>query len=249
MKKFYIYVCIIFFPLVLIASDKSKRDEIIVIPDVSLIDMQTAGVIDHSNFSFRSRFYNNGGVLVYLKAGVIDRLNIGASFMIDRLIGSQSPLKIIKPQLQFKFRLYDGAYYLPALSLGYDGQGYYYDSGFKKYMQKERGLYLVGSKEVLLPNFMLHGGFNIPDYDERYIYGFIGFNYNIDDKINLMFEYDNLFHSDSRVNVGMRMFIAHNFSIDIAFRNIGKNSAFINGEADKTERIVQFNTSFYFGDF
>ncbi|MEF3279530.1 MAG: hypothetical protein K6357_00980 [Elusimicrobiota bacterium] len=253
MKKIFILFSVIFFiSQILIAQEKnSKRDEIIVTPEVNLIDIPTAGVIDYSNFAFKSRFYNNGGVLAYMNVGVLDRLNLGASFMIDKLIGSESPIKMVRPEIQLKFRFYDGGYYIPALSMGYDGQGYFYDKDLKKYMQKGKGLYLVGSREALLSNLMVHLGFNIPDFDDGYLYSFVGLNYNLDDKVNFIIEYDNLFHSDyhSRLNSGMRISITPNFSLDIAFRNIGRNSKFSNGEDDKMERIVQFNTTFYLGSF
>ncbi len=225
----------------------NKRDEIVLTPEISLIDIPTAGVVDYSNFYLKSRFYNNGGFLGYMNVGMLQNFNLGVSFMIDRLIGSQTPVKMVKPELQLKYRFYDGGYYMPALAIGYDGQGFYYDKNLKKYMQKSKGVYVVGSKEVFLPSFLLSGGLNIPDYDEEYLYSFVGFSYNVEDSFIIMCEFDNLFHSDypSRTNIGVRINISSNFSFDLALRNIGRNSKFINGEPNKTERIVQFNTSFY----
>ncbi|MCX7641116.1 MAG: hypothetical protein N2Z20_00595, partial [Elusimicrobiales bacterium] len=167
----------------------------------------------------------------------------------DKIIGSDSPVKMVKPEMQIKFRFYDGGYYIPALAIGYDGQGYYYDRNLKKFMQKGKGLYLVGSKEILA-QLMSHGGFNIPDFDDGYLYGFFGLNYNIEDKINLRVELDNLFHSDynSRFNLGIGINVTSNFILDIAFRNVGRNDKFINGIPEKMERIVQFKTFFYLGD-
>lgn len=250
MKKILFFICFICFYVYSFSSDK-KRDEVIVTPDVSLIDIPTAGVIDYANFNLKTRFYNNGGVLTYINAGILQNITLGASFMIDNLIGSNSPVKMVRPEMQLKFRFYDGGYYIPALALGYDGQGYYYDRSIKKYMQKGKGLYLVGSKELFFPGFMTSAGFNIPDYDEGYLYSFVGFNYNMDDKLNLMLEFDNMFHSDypSRINAGVRININSNFFVDVAFRNIGKNEKFPNGWDNKIERIVQFNTSFYLGNF
>ncbi len=227
-----------------------SREEIVLTPETSLIDIPTAGVIDYSNFEIKTRFYNNGGVLTYMNIGIINnRLNLGASVMIDRLIGSQSPVKMIKPEMQIKLRFYDGGYYLPAMALGYDGQGYYYDSSTKKYMQKGKGLYLVGSKEVV-SKMMGHLGFNIPDFDDGYLFGFIGLNYSIEDNVNISVEYDNFFHSDynSRFNLGVSINATPSFTVSVALRNLGRNSTFPNGYPEKTERIVQFKTFFYLGD-
>jgi len=250
MKKILFFICFALFPASIFSMDQ-KRDEVILTPDVSLIDVPTAGVIDYSNFNLKTRFYTNGGVLTYMNVGILQNLNLGASFMVDNLIGSNNPVKMVRPEMQLKFRFYDGGYYIPALAIGYDAQGYYYDRGMKKYMQRGKGLYLVGSRELFFSGFMTSAGFNVPDYDDGYLYAFAGFNYNIDDKVNLMLEFDNLFHSDypSRTNIGMRINVNSNFFIDIAFRNIARNEKFPNGLDNKTERIVQFNTSFYLGNF
>jgi hypothetical protein len=233
------------------SDEKQSRDEAVVSPNVNLIDIPTAGVLDYSNFSVKTRFYNNGGVLAHMNVGVLNRLNLGASFMIDRFIGSEGPVKFVRPEIQVKFRFYDGGYYIPAMAVGYDGQGYYYNSDKEKFMQKAKGLYLVGSKEILLSGLMGNLGFNVPDFDDGYLYSFIGFDYNFEDKMTFMLEYDNLFHSDyhSRFNLGMRIDITPNFGLDLALRNIGRNSKFPDGERDKMERIVQLTTSFYLGDF
>ena len=156
---------------------------------------------------------------------------------------------MVKPEMQIKFRFYDGGYYIPALAAGYDGQGFYYDRDMKKFMQKGKGLYLVGSKEIL-PNLMLSCGFNIPDFDEGYLYGFIGTNYVLEDKFNIRIEYDNFFHSDynPRFNLGLGINITSSFTLDVALRNIGTNSKFPNSLPEKVERIVQFKTFFYLGD-
>jgi len=232
-------------------GNKKRDEQIILNTDTSLIDVPTASVLDRDNFSIKTRFYNSGGVLTYLGVGILDQLTLSSSFMVDNLIGSQDNVKMVKPELQIKFRFYDGGYYIPALAIGYDGQGYYYDRNMEEYMQKGKGLYIVGTKEVFLPNFLMHAGFNIPDYDDGYLYSFVGFNYNLEDKLNLMLEFDNMFHSDykSRLNFGIRFNITPNFNFDLAFRNIGRSSKFVNGQPEKMERIVQFNTFFYLGDF
>lgn len=229
------------------AADK-ERDENIILPDTNLIDVPTSGIIDYYGFSFKSRFYSSGGVLTWLNFGVMERLNLGASFMVDNLVGSGTPVKMVHPEIQVKFRFYDGGIYLPSLAVGYDGQGYYYDRDLKKYMEKEKGLYLAASKEIGVPGLVAHAGFNIPDFDNNYLFSFLGLNYTIEDKVSLMAEYDNLFHSDDpeRLNLGARFYITPSFSLDAAVREIGKSEKFSNGWPRKSERVIQlkYNTSF-----
>jgi hypothetical protein len=187
-------------------------------------------------------------VLSALNFGVLERLNLGASMTVDRLVGSDTPINMRKPEVQFKFRFYDGGYYIPAAAVGYDSQGYYYDPSAKKYMEKGKGLYLVGSKEIGVPGLVMHGGFNVPDFDTDYLFGFLAMNYTLEDKVAFIAEYDNLFHADdlSRFNIGTRIYITPFFQLDLAVRELGRDEKFSNGLPRKAERIVQmrYNTSF-----
>jgi hypothetical protein len=228
-------------------AGKDKEQEA-VLPDTELIDIPTAGILDYYGFLVRTRVFSGGGVLSALSFGVLERLNLGASMIIDKLVGSGSPVKLVRPEIHVKFRFYDGGYYLPALALGYDGQGYFYDTDLKKYMEKERGLYLIGSREIGVSNLMAHAGFNISDFDDNLLYGFLGFNYTIEDKISLLVEYDEFFHEsvNERFNIGTRIYITPFFHLDLSVREIGKDKTFDNNDERKAERIVQlrYNTSF-----
>lgn len=247
MKK----LCYVAFMLVLAAVPASAgkdKGETVVLPDVEMIDIPTAGILDYYGFMMKTRFYSGGGVLGGLNFGVMERFNLGASMSVDRLVGSDSDVKMRKPEIQAKFRFYDGGYYIPALAAGYDGQGYYYSPSSKKYMEKGKGLYLVGSKEIGVSNLVLHGGFNVPDFDDNYLFGFLGLNYTLEDKIAFILEYDSLFHTNdpSRFNAGTRIYITPYFQLDLGMRELGSSSKFAGGEPRKTERIVQmrYNTSF-----
>ena len=54
--------------------------------------------------------------------------------------------------------LFDGTDILPALAAGYDNQGYLYQESTRDFLQLERGIYLVGSHEIFIPDFELHAG-------------------------------------------------------------------------------------------
>jgi hypothetical protein len=228
-----------------LAKDKGES---MVVPDVEMIDVPTAGILDYYGFMVKTRFYSGGGVLGGLNFGVQERLNLGASMSVDKLVGSDSPIKMRRPEIQVKFRFFDGGYYIPAAAVGYDGQGYYYNPADKKYLEKGKGLYLAGSKEIGLAGLALHGGFNVPDFDNNYLFGFLGLNYTLEDKIAFMLEYDSIFHSDdpARFNAGMRLYVTPYFQLDLGVREIGRNGTFDNGYKRKAERMVQmrYNTSF-----
>jgi hypothetical protein len=252
MKRLNIALVLLLAPMVALAEkdkDKDKsKDEAVVLPDVEMIDIPTAGILDYYGFQVKTRFYTDGGVLGGLNFGVLERVNLGASMAVDRLVGSDTPVKMRKPEMQLKFRFYDGGYYIPAAAVGYDSQGYYYDPAAKKYMERGKGLYLVGSKEIGVPGLVLHGGFNVSDFDNNYLFGFLGMNYTMEEKLAFLLEYDNLFHSNdpSRFNVGTRIYITPYFQLDIALRELGASGKFSDGLSRKPERIVQmrYNTSF-----
>ncbi|HAH33109.1 MAG TPA: hypothetical protein DCL44_12425 [Elusimicrobia bacterium] len=228
-------------------AEKNKNVDM-VLPDTELIDVPTAGILDQYGFMLKTRFYSSGGVMGLLNFGVQERLNLGASMTIDRLVGSDSSVKMRKPEIRVKFRFYDGGYYVPAFALGYEGQGYYYDAVNKKYLERGKGLYLAGSKEMWVPNLMAHCGLNISDFDRNYLFGFIGASYTVEDKVAFLLEYDNLFHSADppRLNAGTRIYITPYFQLDLAVREFGKSGHFDNGSPRKPERIVQmrYNTNF-----
>ena len=227
------------------AAKEKDRGENIVLPDTEIIDIPTAGILDYYGLQVKTRAYSNGGVITALNFGVLERLNLGAAMAVDKLIGSDSPIRMRRPEIQVKFRFFDGGYYIPAAALGYDSQGYFYDSVSKKYLEKGKGLYLVGSKEVGISNFVVHGGFNVSDFDNSYLFGFLGANYTLEDKIAFLLEFDNLFHKDdpSRFNVGTRVYITPYFQLDLDIRELSAGRDFSNGIPRKTERVVQLRYS------
>jgi len=230
-------------------NKEKNKGENVVLPDTELIDIPTAGILDYYGFQVKTRAYSGGGVVGGLNFGVLERLNLGTAMMVDRLIGSASPIKMRKPEIQVKFRFFDGGYYIPAAAVGYDGQGYYYNSDSRKYIEKGRGLYIVGSKEAGISNFVLHGGFNVPDFDATLLFGFLGANYTLEDKVSFMVEFDSLFHKEAdraRFNVGARIYITPYFQLDMGIRELNAHGELAENWPRKRERIVQlrYNTNF-----
>jgi len=211
-----------------------------IMPDTELIDIPTAGILEYYGLEVKSRFFSDGGVIGGLGFGVLPRLNLGASITGEKFIGTADPMRLVKPEIQAKYRFYDGSEYIPALAVGYDGQGYYYDHGAGKYYEKGRGLYMVGSQEVFTPHVMVHPGINVSDFNGHGVFGFIGANFTVEDAFSLMVEWDNIQRIDeSRFNTGVRFYISPFFHLDLAVREIGANSTFENGTKRSPERIVQ----------
>ncbi|MBI4057439.1 MAG: hypothetical protein HY399_07850 [Elusimicrobia bacterium] len=253
LKNYFLFLCC-FLALFQLSQAQEKRkitllsgEVDVAQPYTDVLDVPTSAITDYGGFATRTRFFSGGGLLTYLTFGVFQRLNLGASLNFDRLIGNSSPVTITRPEIQVKFRFYDGDRYLPSLAVGYDGQGLFYDRGLKKYMERSRGLFVVGSLEMGLPGFFLHPEFNISDFDTDDIFGAVGATWTIEDKISLMAEYDNIRRIDSgRFNAGLRIHVTPFFNIDFAVREIGKGNTFANGASQKAERIVQLK---YTGNF
>ncbi len=213
-------------------------------PDSDVIDAPTAAVLDDHGYSSRSRFYSQGGILEYLAFGVYPGVNLGASAAVDGFIGNQKNVRMRAPNAQVKWRFFDGDETLPALAAGYDGQGYEYNTSIQRFNQRQRGFYVVGTKELGVPGFEIHPSFNISDFNSNAVFGALPLTLNIRDKVSLLLEWDNIANwSDSRVNAGMRFFLTHNFHVDFAVRSIGAGGYYSDGSPKGPERIVQLKYS------
>jgi hypothetical protein len=216
-------------------------------PEVSVIDAPTAAVLDYGGYSAQTRFYSQGGLLQYVGFGVYPRLNLGASLSVNGLIGNDRNVRARPPEVQVKFRFLDGDRYIPALAVGFDGQGFGYSSTEKRYHHRQRGCFVVGSQELGLPGLMAHPSVNISDFDSNSIFGSVPVAYNIRDKATILVEWDNLSNfGNSRFNSGLRVHLTPNFNIDFAVRGIGQGGWYPDGSPRGPERIVQLK---YSGNF
>ncbi|MDD5655789.1 MAG: hypothetical protein PHF00_00845 [Elusimicrobia bacterium] len=219
----------------------------LVAPETSVIDAPTAAVLDYGGYSARTRFYSQGGLLQYVSFGVYPRLNLGASLSINGLIGDERTVRARPPEVQVKYRFFDGDRSLPALMAGYDGQGFRYSRVERRYHERQRGFFLGATQELGAPGLQVHPSFNISDFDSNAIFGALPFSYLIRDKATVLFEWDNISNFyDSRINSGLRVHLTPNFSFDFSVRDIGKGGWFADGDPRGPERVVQLK---YSGNF
>jgi hypothetical protein len=213
-------------------------------PDTDVVDAPTTGVLDYRGYSTRTRFYAAGGALEYLSFGVYPGINIGASAAVDGLIGDEKNVRMRAPTAQVKYRFFEGDQELPSFAAGYDGQGYRYNAGDKRFNQRQRGFYVVATKEVGVPGFQIHPSFNVSDFDTNDVFGSLPLTLNIRDKAEFLLEWDNIANwSDSRVNMGLRAFLTPNFHVDFAVRAIGAGGRYNDGAPKGPERVVQLKYS------
>ena len=102
------------FPLAVFAA---QGDPISV--ENTVIDVSTAETFDRYQVSFLTRAYDHGTVMESLDFGVFPRLNIGVSVAAHELLGSSDSVRVLDPDFQAKWKIYDGSLYLPAIAIGY----------------------------------------------------------------------------------------------------------------------------------
>lgn len=208
--------------------------------ETMIIDVPTAEVFDRYQASFLTRVYEHGTVMESIDFGVYPRVNIGVSLAVDNWIGSAHTVKVLNPDFQAKWKLYDGSLYLPAVAIGYDGRryGYGYNEDTRKYtrtkhyLDDRKGGYVTLSREIFTPGLCLTGGMNLSDFDWDKLFMFTGLYYKILPQINLLTEWDNIRNiRDSRLNMGARFYLHPSLALDASFRRIGRG--------DESERILQ----------
>ncbi|MFA5859400.1 MAG: hypothetical protein WC955_10080 [Elusimicrobiota bacterium] len=189
------------------------------ITPLEMIDAPTAEVVDHESVLVNFRVYENGGLLTKIVFGVINRLQLGLTMDIAKVIGRDQP-ELHQPQLDIKFRFFDGNVYVPALALGYNSQGYLYNELLKQYAHREKGLYLVASREIV-DGLELHLGTNVYDFEKDIFYGFLGMSWLLGERFMTCFELDNIRNSDEvRVNFNLAAKFTDNLTMELAVRDM-----------------------------
>lgn len=225
-----------FFPLGAYAQDANPIET-----ETLILDVPTADVFDRYQASFQTRAYDHGTVMQSIDFGVYPRINIGLSLAVSQLLGSSSSVRVLDPDFQVKWKIYDGNLYLPAIAIGYDGRryGYGYDqhrvyAKTKEFLDDRKGGYLTLTREVFVPGLNMAGGVNLSDFDWDDVYMFTGLYYKFMHNISLLAEWDNIRNiRDSRMNVGLRFYLHPALALDGAVRRIGRG--------DESERILQIH--------
>ena len=201
-------------------------------PETLLIDAPTAHVLDKYQASFTTRSYADGSVMESLDFGVIPQINIGFSIAVYELIGSSDDIKVLDPDFQVKWKLFDGSLYLPAIAIGYDGRRYGYNRQSKEYMDDRKGGYITLTREIFTPGLNASAGMNLSDFDRHDLYFFLGASWRLNDWLALVGEWDNINNMrDSRLNLGAHINITPALVLSGAVRRIGRG--------DENERMLQ----------
>ena len=200
--------------------------------ETTLIDVPTAETLDRYQASFLTRAYDHGTVMESIDFGVFPRINLGVSVAVHELLGSSSSVRVLDPDFQAKWKIYDGSLYLPAIAVGYDGRryGYGYDTKrnytkTKDYLDDRKGGYVTLSREIVVPGLNATAGVNLSDFDFDDLYMFTGLFYHLAEQASLTAEWDNIRNiRDSRLNLGVRFYLHPSLALDGAVRRIGRGA-------------------------
>lgn len=210
--------------------------------ETMLIDVPTAEVLDRYQTSFLTRAFSHGTVMETLEFGVFPRINLGVSLAVHEMIGDSSSIKVLSPDFQVKWKIFDGNLYLPAIAIGYDGRHYGYGykdriyryplDKTKDYMDDRKGGYITMTREVIIPGLDATAGLNLSDFDWEDLYFYMGFSYVFRNTVGLVTEWDNIRNiRDSRFNAVARFYLHPSLALDAGVRRIGRG--------DESERILQ----------
>ncbi len=207
--------------------------------ELNVLDVPTTDTLDRYEASFQTRAYAHGDIMETIDFGIYPRLNIGVNVAVHQLVGDSSSVRILNPDFQVKWKIYDGDLNMPSIAIGYDGHryGYGYDSDrnytkTKKYLDNRRGGYVTFSREIFTPGLNASAGLNLSDFDWDKFAGFAGLSWRMADFMSLISEWDNIHNwRDSRVNTGLRFYLHPSLSVDGAVRRIGRGK--------ESERILQ----------
>ncbi|MBU3955137.1 hypothetical protein KJ633_01615 [bacterium] len=185
--------------------------------------------LNYGEYNMSFRVYNSGGMMTRSVFGVMQGMNVGFSWDIANLIGSET-IHGRDPELYLKLDIFRESALMPAMALGYDAQGYEWNESEKKYEKDPLGFFLVMSKELILPGLYLTGGTNYDTEDKNSehdfkdkLNGFAGFSFK-PSKFGIYYETYNLGNGKElcKMNAGAKYEIVEGLQFMLTFENISK---------------------------
>ena len=160
---------------------------------IRLVDSPTAGLVDKGRFAVDLRLFPDGGVGAQLHAGILRRLTIGLAFGGEGIIGNDEIDWYPQVEAAARYRVLEETQGLPALTLGYETQGYGPWIG-NRYQVKSKGFFVAASKNYVsgFGQFGVHGGINWSreDTDDGGPSGWIGLDKTVNEELSVVGEYD-----------------------------------------------------------
>ncbi len=137
-------------------------------PPRYLIQNPTAATLPKGNFDVTTWVGGQGGLLIGTSLGFTNRFLVGVSYGAEGLLGTSEPIWNERVSFQTKLQLIPETVRMPAMTVGYDDQGYGPYLGtvdsieYDRYTIKSKGIYAVVSKNFYTLSVAtgFHGGIN-----------------------------------------------------------------------------------------
>ncbi len=172
--------------------------------NLELVDVPTANTLGKGELRYDTKFYPGGGILNRLYVAIFDRLMIGCSVNVRGIIGAGDIVVDLPVKVNAKVRITDDEGAVPAVSIGYEGQGY---MGVP-----EKGLFTAVTKEVYAGPVVLQlsGSLYTNEFSEfgNRIDAGLGFAAAFTKEFMFSFEFDGIMRANdsTRINFGLGYF-------------------------------------------
>ncbi len=209
-----------------------------------LVDAPTAGVLGKGQYEVGLRAFANGGLLANINVGITDRFMIGISYGGEKFIGTGEIKFNPLPGVDTRYRFIDENVALPAITVGFNSQGYgpfikrVNDSTkISRYSQKSPGLFAVASKNyAFMGTIGFHGGLNWAvtekkDKDNQPNF-FVGVDKSINKELSVVSEYTLAFNDNKKLvgykrgylNAGAKMNFSNSVLVEFFVKDLLNNS-------------------------
>jgi hypothetical protein len=164
-------------------------------PPRYIIQNPTASTLPKGYFDASVWVGGRGGLLAATSMGFSNRFLLGVSYGAEGLLGTSEPIWNERVSFQAKLQLIPESLKFPAITLGYDDQGYGpYLADFDRYTVKSKGVYAVITKNFYTLSVAtgFHGGvnysFETQDNDNEPDV-FFGWDFHYNQEWSLLLEY------------------------------------------------------------
>jgi len=210
----------------------------------NLANVPIAGLLDRGTYEIDLRMYPEGGLYTFVTIGFLRSVNIGFSYGAENVIGRGRVDWNPNVEFAFKARLIPESRVLPALALGYAGQGFgphltdpdpLDDVDLDRYAVKSPGFYAVLSKNYrILTEVGLHLGVNKSreaDVDDD-LNAFAGMDLSLSPELYLILEYDAALNDNDEdavgygngyLNFGLKWAASEHLRLEFYFTNLLDN--------------------------
>ncbi len=194
------------------------------------IDAPVPISLGHGEYFVATRLWGAGGALVRGGVGLFDRVTLGISYGGDHLLGNDSVRLYRRPEFQGRLAVLNESGYIPALTVGFESQGYddllvIAESGRDtsyRYAVLPRGAYLgIGKTIDPIRTFVQVGANYWGGFD-----GFLAANCLLPGSVEMMLEYDPALNDRQSLwqggllNLGIGWTIANKVRLALGLRDL-----------------------------